>query len=303
MKKFLSIILAVFCITVQAKETVTIYYSWSPADVAANFYRALTVEANKIQDKYTFVFDTKPGAGGSVAAAYILSNPQSNLLLANSSSFFIRPNFFSVAESHDINTFKELAPQCIAPVVIASKKYRSWADVPADKPLTIGISGMGTTTHIVSLQLLKKYPNLNIIPFKSTSDALISVLGDNTDFATVFLGDIAQYSEGKNKMYALGIGGSQTINGIEPLSRQGFSKDLEVMNAPHQVLVPATVSDVKFKEWRKILLEAGRSQAVLDSYKPDHCQSINQMSDTEIQPWYFKQKDDWKRLTQGVKLN
>ena len=303
MKKILAIILATICITAQSKETVTIYYSWSPADVAANFYRALSIEANKIQDKYTFIFDTKPGAGGSVAAAYILSNPQSNLLLANSSSFFIRPNFFSGAESHDVNTFKELAPQCTAPIVITSKKYKSWIDVPADRPLTIGISGMGTTTHLVSIQILKKYPNLNIIPFKSTTDALISVLGDNTDFATVFLGDVAQYSEGKNKMYVLGVGGNQTINGIEPLSRQGFSKDLELMNPPHQLLVPVTVSNVKFKEWRKILLEAGRSQTVLDSYKPDHCQSINQMPDNELQPWYNKQTEDWKRLTHDIKLN
>jgi hypothetical protein len=41
---------------------------------------------------------------------------------------------------------------------------------------------------------------------------------------------------------------------------------------------------------------------VLDSYRPDFCQSNNQMSDRDIQSWYAKQTQDWRRLTQGVSL-
>lgn len=301
MKKLLAILFAALAINATAKETVTIYYSWNASDVAANFHRKLADEANKIQDQYNFVFDTKPGAGGSIAANYILNN-NTNSILANSSAFFIRPNFFPVNESHNIAQFKSIFPACSAPIAISSKKYKTWAEVPTDKPISIGVSGLGVTTHLVATQIAKKYPNMVVVPFKSTTEALLSVLSDSTDFAVNFIGDSAQYQEGANRVYILGITGDKNINGIKTFATQGFSKDLELMNSPAQLMVPTSLSDEKFKAWREIFLKAGRTSAVLDSYKIDYCQPINQMSDKEIQTWYAKQTADWKRLTQGVSL-
>ena len=169
MKKTLAAaLMAVTALTAVAKENIVIYYSWSASDTAANFHRVLADEANKIQDRYNFVFDVKPGAGGSIAANHVLNQP--NAVLATASAFFIRPNFFP-NESHDISKFQELFPQCSAPAVITSKKYKTWADVPTDKPVTIGMSGMGTTTHLIAAQIAKKYPNLTIVPFKKIGRA------------------------------------------------------------------------------------------------------------------------------------
>lgn len=298
MKKLLAILLATFALTVSARETITIVYSWTPADAAANFHRSLADEANKIQSKYNFIFDARPGAGGSIAARQVLGQPDT--ILATASAFFIRPNFFP-NESHDISQFRELFPQCSAPAVITSKKYKTWADVPTDKPITIGMSGMGTTTHLIAAQIEKKYSNLTIVPFKSTSEAILSVLSDSTDMAVNFMGDSAQYVEA-NKLYVLGATGAKTIGGVKPLSSQGFTKDLDVMDVPAQLLVPTTFPEAKAKEIRDIFVQAGKRQAVLDSYKPDYCQSNNQMADKDIQPWYNKQTTDWRRLTQGVNL-
>lgn len=298
MKKLLASLLVSLSLAASAKENITIFYSWSAADTAANFHRTLAEEANKIQNKYHFVFDVKPGAGGSIAANYVLSQP--NAVLATASAFFIRPNFFP-NESHDISKFRSLFPQCAAPAVITSKKFKSWADVPTDRSVSIGMSGMGTTTHLIAAQIAKKYPNLLIVPFKSTSEAILSVLSDSTDMAVNFMGDSAQYVE-TNRLFVLGATGTKTINGVRPLSSQGFTKDLDVMDVPAQLLVPTTFPEAKAQEIRNIFLEAGRRQAVLDSYKPDFCQSNNQMLDKDIQPWYNKQTQDWRRLTQGVSL-
>lgn len=298
MKKLLAILLASFALTVSARETITIVYSWTAADTAANFHRSLADEANKIQSKYNFIFDVKPGAGGSIAARTVQAQPDT--ILATASAFFIRPNFFP-NESHDISQFRELFPQCSAPAVITSKKYKTWADVPTDRPVTIGMSGMGTTTHLIAAQIEKKYPNLTIVPFKSTSEAILSVLSDSTDMAVNFMGDSAQYVE-TNKLNVLGATGSRTINGVKPLSSLGFTKDLDVMDVPAQLLVPTTFPEAKAKEIRDIFVRAGKRQAVIDSYKPDFCHNINQMSDRDIQPWYQKQTNDWKKLTTGVSL-
>lgn len=302
MKKiFLSLLLSLLSATATSKEVVTIVYSWSPADVAANFHRTLVDEANKIQNKYTFVFDSKPGAGGTIAANYVSNNP--NTILATASAFFIRPNFFP-NESQDLNNFKELMPQCSAPGLISSQKYKSWKDVPTDQPLTIGVSGMGTTTHLIATQVAKKYPKMVVVPFKSTSEALVSVLSNNTDFAVNFMGDSAQYTQPNSpkKIYMLGVTGDQTINNVSPLITQGFPKSLARMNVPAQLVVPKTISETKFNELRQILVQAGRAKSVNDAFAVDYCQSLNQMPTENLQGYYNLQVSEWQRLAAGVTL-
>jgi len=302
MKKiFLSLLLSVLSVSASSKETVTIVYSWSPADVAANFHRTLANEANKIQDKYTFVFDTKPGAGGSVAANHVSRNP--NTILATASAFFIRPNFFPT-ESHDISKFKELLPMCSAPGLISSSKYKSWKDVPKDKPLTIGVSGMGTTTHLIASQLATNYPNMIVVPFKSTSEAVISVLSENTDFAVNFLGDSLPYTTAAStrKIYMLGVTGDQTVNNVAPLVTQGFPKALAQMNVPAQLVVPGDMPDNMFKQYREILIKAAATEAVQKSFAMDYCRPLHQMPDDQIQPYYNMQVSAWQKLSNGVSL-
>jgi tripartite-type tricarboxylate transporter receptor subunit TctC len=298
MKRLIVSLLAALSLSVTARETITIVYSWTPADTAANFHRSLAAEANKIQDRYTFVFDSRPGAGGSIAANRVANTP--NTVLATASAFFIRPNFFP-NESHDIGQFRSLFPQCAAPAIISSKKYKDWSEIPSDRPTTIGVSGLGTTTHLIATQIAKRYPNMIVVPFKSTSEALVSVLSNNTDFAVNFMGDSLQYAE-SNRINILGATGTRTINGVKPLSAQGFPRELEVMDIPAQLLVHNSFPAAKAQEIRDIFVKAGRSAAVLDSYTPDFCQSNNQMPDHEIQSWYTKQTADWRRLTQGVSL-
>ena len=302
MKKLFSfLILALLSTTVLSKETITIVYAWTAADVAANFHRTLVDEANRIQNKYTFVFDTKPGAGGSIAANHVANTP--NTVLATASAFFVRPNFFP-NESHDLNNFKELMPQCSAPGVITSSKYKSWKEVPTDQPLTIGMSGMGTTTHLIAAQIIKRYPKMTVVPFKSTSEAVMSVLSGNTDFAVNFMGDSAQYTEAcsPKKIYMLGITGDQPVNGVMPLVTQGFTKSLARMNVPAQLVVPKNMSDAKFNDLRQILVQAGKSKTVNDSFAVDYCQSLNQMPESNTQGYYNLQVAEWQRLSSGVSL-
>lgn len=297
----LSVILSALSATIAAKETVTIVYSWTPADTAANFHRTLAEEANKIQNKYRFVFDARPGAGGSIAANHVLNTP--NTILATASAFFIRPNFFP-NESHDLGAFKELMPQCSAPAVISSLKYKSWKEVPADRPLTIGVSGLGTTTHLIATQVAKKFPNLTVVPFKSTSEAVLSVLGGNTDFAVNFIGDSEQYTrpDSPKKLYMLGLTGDKTVSGVAPMIVQGFPKALSRMNVPAQLLVPRNLADNKLTEWREILVKAGRAVSVQRAFAADYCESMNQMPTEQIQGYYHMQVVEWQRLSSGVSL-
>ncbi len=303
MKKLIAIILATLSFTATAREPITLAYSWGPGDNAANFYRALVAEANKLQTQYTFLFEPKPGAGGTVAANFTTNNP-SNTLWTNSSAGFIRPNLFPV-ESHRMEDFRSILPMCISPFVISSVKYKSWKDVPRDAQLSIGMSGMGTTTHLVSLQIAKNYPNLTVVPFKSTSEALLGVLSGSVDFSVGFHGDSEQYtSPGSVKqVFWLGQTGRNSIKGTELLSNQGFSRDLLDMSTPQQIFASRKLSQERFDSIRKILVEAARAQSVRDANAADNCVPNNQMPDNQLDTWFNGQVSQWKRLTQNVKVS
>lgn len=284
-----------------AKETVTIVYSWTAADGPANYSRSIIDEANRIQKKYVFIFDTKPGAGGSIAANYVKNNP--NTILATASAFFVRPNFFP-NESYDLATFKEIYLQCVAPMAITSMKYQSWADVPKDRPLTIGVSGLGTTTHLFASQIQTRYPNLTVIPFKSTSESLLSLASGNTDLHVAFLGEVDTWSgstDKNKKLNVLGISGHNQVRGFPTLVSQGFGSTVGNISVPFHLAVPANIDDKKFTEWRNILVQAGKVSTVKETYKQDACIEGN-LDDTNLVPWYRSQVEQWRRLSHGVKL-
>ena len=293
---------SVLAFTATAKETITIVYSWTAADGPANYSRSIIEEANRLQNKYTFIFDTKPGAGGSVAANHVRHTP--NTILATASAFFVRPNFFP-NESYDLTAFKEIYLQCTAPVAVTSIKYKSWVDVPQDRPLTIGVSGLGTTTHLLANQIQSKYPNLTVIPFKSTSESLLSVASGNTDLHVAFLGEVNTWSA-KNlkysKLFVLGISGRESVRGFSTLASQGFGNTVANISVPFHLVVPATIPNEKFNEWRNILVRAGQSVVVKETYKLDACMPGN-LTDSNLQPWYRTQVVQWQRLSSRVRLD
>jgi tripartite-type tricarboxylate transporter receptor subunit TctC len=302
MKQYLLTLLIVLTFSASAKENITMYYSWTAADTAANFYRTLADESNKLQNKYNFIFDAKPGAGGTVAANAALNTP--NAIWINSSAAFIRPNLFPT-ESHDMSQFRSLMPMCVAPFVISSTKYKSWKDVPRDAKLNIGISGLGATTHLVALQVAAQYPNMQIVPFKSTSEALLATLSGNTDFAVGFAGDSEQYTRADSikRVYWLGMTGKESIKGIPLLKNQGFPAVVADMSTPQQIFIPRKVSEEKFLEFREIFVKAARSKAVRDANAADNCVPNNQISTAELDNWFNSQLVMWRRLSATVNVN
>ena len=297
------LLIALTCGFASAGENVTIVYGFGPGDVQAQMARTLVNEANKLQDKYTFLFDIKPGAGQSVAANYVLRTP--NTILATSSAFFVRPVFYP-NESYNIPDFKELLPLYEDPACIASSKFKSWSEVPTDRVLTVGISGMGATTHLIAMQLATKYPKIKPVAFKSTSEADLALVSGQLDFQIGFLGEAMPWvgNTGSDKhLNILSVTGTKTINGIPTLSSQGFPKVLDQMSIPEHLVVPATTSSDKTQEWRNILAKASQTKEFRDTFKTNFSTVINVASDDAGQVWFSKQTAHWKQVASTVKLD
>jgi tripartite-type tricarboxylate transporter receptor subunit TctC len=303
MKKLLISLLTLLCLSVHAKENIVIFYAWGPGDSVANYHRTIANEANKLQDKYNFIFDTKPGAGGAIATNHVLNT--SNSILAHSTAFFVRPVVFP-NESYDLTKYKEQYVHCMAPMAITSTKYKSWKDVASDAKVSVGISGLGVTTHLAALEMQKRFTNLNIIPFRSTNDSMLSMISGQTDFHIGFISEAEQWSKdnssNEKKVIVLGITGTKIINGYTPLATQGFNSSFADMNVGHHLLVPITVDDNKRKEIYDIFSRAAKTESVKSAYMVDYCepQSISYDGLTKFFEFHTQY---WKKLASQVKLD
>lgn len=304
MSKLLAAILATFTIlAANARENVTIFYAWGPGDSVANYHRTIAAEANKIQDKYNFIFDTKPGAGGAIASNHVLNTP--NSILAHSTAFFVRPVVFP-NESYDLTKFKEQYVHCMAPMAITSTKYKTWKDVATDARVSVGISGLGVTTHLAAIEMQKRFPNLNIIPFKSTNDSMLSMVAGQTDFHIGFISEAEQWSKenakADRKVAVLGITGTKVVNGYTPLIRQGFDPSFADMNVGHHMVVPTAVDAAKQKEFHEIFAKAAKTDTVRAAYAVDYCEPQAVTYDG-LSKFFSFHTDYWKKLASQVKLD
>jgi tripartite-type tricarboxylate transporter receptor subunit TctC len=140
----------------------------------------------------TFISENRPGAAGTIAAAYVLSQPADGYtLLSDSSSHTIVPSlmahipFDTARDFHGVTTLIE---NPLVLVAARSKGYNSLADLIAAakaKPgsITYASAGVGTTTHI-SAEKFRIGAGLDglHIPFKSSTDGLVEVMAGRIDF-------------------------------------------------------------------------------------------------------------------------
>ena len=295
MKLLMSFLLFV-CAVAQAQTTVTIVWPFGMGDTQAQYSRSLVEELNRDQKKYTFILENKPGAGATIGAKHVAANP--NSILAASTAFFVRPNFYP-EESHRVSDFRPLMTQCAAPMVIVSKRYQSWRDIDPQARINIGISGLGATSHLMAMEIKKRYPNATPVPYKGTREASIDAANGTLDMSVAFIGEVEGFLD-SGKLYALGISGPKRVKGIPTLESQGFAGVKEVVNM-HSLIVPKTMTESQYIELRKLVLAAAQTLSVQTAYRVDHCEP-SELTTVQTINWFLQQIDLWKRLSQGVNI-
>ncbi len=280
----------------QASQTLTMIWPFGIGDTQAQYSRSLVEELNKQQKKYNFILENKPGAGATIGARHVAATP--NSVLSASTAFFVRPNFYP-EESHSVADFRPLMTQCAAPMVIVSKKYRTWQEIDKSRPINIGISGMGATSHLMAMEIIKRYPNAQPVPYRGTREASLDVVAGNLDLSVAFLGEVEGFLD-KGDLFALGISGRKPVRGVPTLESQGFAGVGEVVNM-HSLQVPKTMPAEQYNELRDMVMRAARADSVQKAYAVDYCEPSN-LDSVATQRWFDGQIALWKRLSQGVKL-
>ena len=286
--------LSMAAMTASATQVVTVYWPFGIGDPVVTNLRALIDKANQIQNEYNFLIVAVPGAGGAIAARKTITS-QEPAVLATTSAFFVRPMLFSDSGY----TFDEFKPS----LVMSSSPFALLANNKFDNTwtgnLSIGIAGIGSTTHIISEKIKQQYPKLTIVPYKGLSDSTNDVIAGHINLSFNLVRAAEQYPDIK----ILGITGSNRIKDYKLLS------DIGIQGVEHAVINvvivrPSTMSPTVSARIDEILKQANNDNPRLaEIYKQDSTTAYSLNTQAQKDEWYQRQIRELKKLTNGIKIS
>ena len=263
-----------FSVFATEKQTVPIVWPFAIGSQQANFIRLIIAEANIQQDKYNFIFENKPGAGGTIAANYV-SNYKGIALLSSSSSFFVRPQFYP-DQSYRVEDFRPVLIECTGqPYIITSAKYKTINDLRKQKRLSIGMI-QGSLTEALARQLQLALPNTELIfiGYQGTLQPTLDVIGGNLDLNVDLPAFLQQYIV-DGKLNAIGSSGSGNHSYFSSFNSAGIS-GFENLVSNYQIVARSDIDPTIIEELHNILRKAANSsQGLPGAYASDLCIPAN----------------------------
>ena len=168
-----SIVLSIAMITTaHAQETIEWVHAHGAASAATPGYMAVTEEANRMQKKYVFVNQFKPGGDGVIATNYVDERPQHRV---TSTTGAIADAF--VTGRIDGSLYKPvqgLWDVCWAAAsVVNLENQRS-------QPVMASASSQGSLAHYMALGLMDRYRfDLTMVYFRSNTEGFVNMAANN----------------------------------------------------------------------------------------------------------------------------
>jgi tripartite-type tricarboxylate transporter receptor subunit TctC len=172
------------------RAPIRLVFPFPPGSAVDTIARPVFEQVGK-QIGQSFVFESKPGAGGTLGMAAAAKSPADGYtLLVNSSIHTIVPTTFAKLPFDTLRDFVAIAPLGQFPnVLIAPRgRFASVQDMVAKgkaKPgsLTYGSGGVGAATHLNAerFRLAAGFEAVHV-PFKGAPEAVREVLGGRIDF-------------------------------------------------------------------------------------------------------------------------
>jgi tripartite-type tricarboxylate transporter receptor subunit TctC len=298
MKRLLITALASLSLTASAGELVPIVWPFATGANQANFIRVIVEQANKEQSKYTFYYDNKPGAGGTIAARYVQDH-KGIAILSSSSSYWIRPEFYP-NESYKTSDFKPVMIECVGqPYSLVSAKYKSLEEIRKEKILNIGvILGSLTEANAREVQTLLPDTKLNFIPFNGTLVSTQEMIAGRLDLNIDLPAELKQWTD-LGTVHVIGASGTKSYPGLPTWDSQGI-KGFGGLVSNYQMVVSDKVNEKTRKELHAILRRAATDVVDLPVlYERDRCTGVS-MDYKETNATYEKWSAYWPKKLQGL---
>lgn len=284
----------------QARETINIVWGFAIGSNQANTVRIMCEELNTAQDKYTFVLVHKPGAGGTIAANSVVSDP-ANTLVSMSSSFIIRPLFEKTEPTHNLDNYIPVLVQGTgSPLYVVSGKYTNMNQVLTVPNVSIGISGSGGIAHMVASEIASVNKTANIIFFKSMVEAGTAAAGGHVDVAIGLYMDVKPMID-SNKVEVLAhTGRVDMLSNKNMLLTRFKMPEARDLTANYAIFASKDMPRDRYLELHKLLSWAQLRAPVVDSLLRDQL-NISTMNPDQSLTWYSNERTYWQK--QVDKLN
>ena len=301
MKKLLAIVLATLSLSAFAAPiNVPIVWPFAVGAQQANFIRAIVEQANKEQTKYNFMFENKPGAGGTVAARYVLDY-KGLALLTSSSSFWVRPQFYPAESQYRNSDFRPVMIECLGqPYAIVSVKYKNIEELKQQKFLNIGLI-QGSLTEAMGRQLQTLLPNteLNFIGFQGTHQPTQEMLAGRLDLNVDLPAFSVQWIE-DGKLNVIGASGTAQHKNFRTFSSQGI-KGFDGLVSNYAIYAKAGADPEVVKELHGILRSAAKNSPILKGlYDSDYCTPVD-YDFKQTNAIFDKWVDYWPKKLESLK--
>jgi tripartite-type tricarboxylate transporter receptor subunit TctC len=201
------------------------------------------------------VIDNRPGAGTTVAAAYVANAPADGytLYITGTSTHGSAAALYSKLKYDPVKSFAPVALVTQSPFVVvvnAASKVRTVADlVQAARAepghVSYASSGNGAAPHLAT-EMLARSAGVNFlhVPYKGVGPALTALLGNEVQFSIADVGAVPHIRSGKLRALAvLSAGPSPLIAGVPGMAQSGVH-DVDI-SSNLGILAPAdTPADV-----------------------------------------------------------
>jgi tripartite-type tricarboxylate transporter receptor subunit TctC len=172
------------------KQTIRLISPFPPGSAVDAVARPVFDHVSR-QIGQAIVYETRPGAGGTLGmAAVAKAEPDGYTLLVNSSVHTITPSTYTKVPYDTIRDFAAIMPLAQYPnvLVVPPSRFKTVQDLVAAgkaKPgsITYGSGGVGAATHLNAerFRLSAGFDAVHV-PFKGAPEALREILGDRIDF-------------------------------------------------------------------------------------------------------------------------
>jgi tripartite-type tricarboxylate transporter receptor subunit TctC len=183
----------------------------SPVDIYA---RAISDHLARSTGQ-TVIVENRAGAGGTLAAAYVLGTEgDGHVALVNTSAHVVAPFAYSGLAFDMLRDFAGIGPIALLPNVLIAPPQRGWKNLQEmlaavrGKPpghYTYGTGGSGTGTHM-NAERFRMSAGLNAVqvPYKGSPEILVEIVAGRIDWAFVPVSTVlGQIKDGRITALAL----------------------------------------------------------------------------------------------------
>lgn len=300
MKRLLGLFLALVLSSsiAYARENVEVVWWAGATGGPANIMRETIEEANKIQKKYNFIFEHKPGGGGSVAISYVKSKAATGapVVLSGGDAFHARQFLMRDGVFQD-SEWKMILPQITIPQGIAASKKRPWSTLLTQKSVTVGIGGLGTNQHLVAEQLKQHFETVIVVPH-SKFDQVIQLMGGHIDLAVDWAATLPQYDQ----LEIVGITGRKSFPNAPLLSTKNF-KNMDRFSSRIWLITPVSMPENQYKEINDILVAAQNNSARIKDMLQQEMSEILVVKRETYPEWLKNASEEVKFRTNNVVID